>query len=205
MRDAPIFAVGVGKTGPDDFDRGIVGEMRSQGGNHGLLLREEGWIPKDRDGGRDAILVEGEKRAPRLGNRICNPFRLGELGVNPQQNHLAGGSGTRDFGIEEIPLKDAFARLEILPILANGDSVDAGIGQNVVSTGDPGRGEGKNSARDLGRARLAEGEKPGAENCGENPAPRPDPDGFGNDPEKHVMNSAFLVPVRAVGGGGLWS
>ena len=152
VRHAPVLAVGVRETGPGNLDRSVVGEMGSQGGDHGFLLGKEGRVPKDRNRCRDPVFVEGEEGAARLGDRTGNPVGLGELRVDPQEHFLARRGRSRHFRIEEAPFINALGRLEISPVLPDADTVHAGIGQNCVLTGNAGRGKGKNTPWDLGRS-----------------------------------------------------
>lgn len=129
MRHAPIFAVGVGKTRPDDLDRRAAGGMRPERGDHGLLFRQKSGIPENRDGRGTAVFIKGEKCRPP-GPRC--PRRLGA-------SHSS----------RESPVVDALGRLRSRSSCRMPSPSTLGLFRDCIAAGDPGRRERKHPAWDF--------------------------------------------------------
>ena len=130
--DIPIFAGGVSEACRNNFDRRVIGEMRSQGSNHCYLFGQKGGIPENRNTDLHSIIREGEEAAPGTLNGSVDPGWSGCLGVNSQQDPFAHSCTSCHRRIKIGKVESSVTGLQSAPVLAKRDPVHVRIGQNAA-------------------------------------------------------------------------
>src|SRR5205085_9129354 len=101
VRDGPVVAARVGKAGGKDLKSRVVAVARTYGGDHRVLFREEGRIPKNRDGVSTFRVSKREGVPTGTGDGIQHPGRSTVCaGADAEDYLFAEGSGARDLRVE---------------------------------------------------------------------------------------------------------
>jgi hypothetical protein len=144
--------------------------MRSKAAIIAFFFARKVGSQKHRNARLHSRVVEGEKQSTGLTHRCRDPVWLGGLGIDPQKHLLADGGNPPDLGIEKGPIVRPFSRLEVLPILADADSVDVSdLPGSIRDTRCRSR-EGEDPFGNRARDRLANPDEPEKGNKNE-PAP----------------------------------